>query len=74
MTHLKCLAAASILALSAHAAIACPGYGEFTMAAAPEETTTAQSEPAQTAPVEQAAAPASTEVASAQPTETPAQR
>ena len=50
MTPLKCLAAASILALSAHAAIACPGYGEYTMAAAQEEVTTAQSEPAPAGP------------------------
>jgi hypothetical protein len=74
MTHLKCLAAASILALSATGAIACPGYGEYTMAAAQEETTTAQSEPAQPAPAQQAAAPTSSEVASAQPAETAVQR
>jgi hypothetical protein len=74
MTPWKCLAAASILVLSATAAIACPSYGEFTLAAAPEEATTAQSEPAQTAPVQEAAASATTEVASAQPTEIAAQR
>jgi hypothetical protein len=74
MTHLKCLAAASILVLSATAAFACPSYGEFTMAAAPEEATTAQSEPAQTAPVQEATAPAATEVAAAPPAETTAQR
>jgi hypothetical protein len=77
MTPLKCLAAASILALSAHAAIACPGYGDYTMAAAQEQVTTAQSEPSQPAPVQQAAQPTPTEpteVALVQPGDTAVQR
>jgi hypothetical protein len=60
MTALKCLATATILALSAYAATACPGYGEYTLAAAQEEPTTAQSQAAQPAPVQQSVAPTPT--------------
>jgi hypothetical protein len=68
MTALKCLAAAAALAFSVHGAIACPGYGEYTMAEANAAASTAQSQAPQPAPVQQSIAPAastSTDVASA---------
>ena len=67
MTALKCLAAAAALAFSVHAAIACPGYGEYTMAGVNAAASTAQSQAPQPAPVQQSIAPAastSTDVAS----------